>query len=205
MNTALYPWNESTLWVDSQKCRLGSYYGGFFPNYCEYKLRVSYCVTYFEIVCWLLKYTKFWNRIPLLRSQVLPKRTNHHGISTSKAYFDLFWWLLKYKNFGTVYHSSVFRCCRKGRTSTASRRPTARRGGAALWGHADAAVAADSATCGGGGATGAAPPTTVPTRGRGVGRAFSLAPFAHSQWTLQVIFFFFRFFTDSVPGESGTV
>ncbi len=39
MNTALYPRKELTLWVDSQKGRLGSYYRDFSPNYFEYKLR----------------------------------------------------------------------------------------------------------------------------------------------------------------------
>jgi hypothetical protein len=33
MNTAMYLWNESTLGVNSQKDRLGRYYGDFSPNY----------------------------------------------------------------------------------------------------------------------------------------------------------------------------
>ncbi len=38
MNTALYPRKELTLWVDSQKGRLGRYYGDFSSNYFEYWL-----------------------------------------------------------------------------------------------------------------------------------------------------------------------
>ncbi len=38
MNTTLHPWNESTLWMDSQKGWTGSYYGEFSPNYFEYRL-----------------------------------------------------------------------------------------------------------------------------------------------------------------------
>ncbi len=38
MNTSLYAWNESTLWVDFQKEQLSCYYGDFSPNYFEYKL-----------------------------------------------------------------------------------------------------------------------------------------------------------------------
>ncbi len=39
MNTALYPWNESALWVDLQKGRLGRLQrGDFSPNYFEYRL-----------------------------------------------------------------------------------------------------------------------------------------------------------------------
>jgi hypothetical protein len=38
MNTTLHPWNESTLWKDSQKDWLCSYYADFPPNYFEYRL-----------------------------------------------------------------------------------------------------------------------------------------------------------------------
>jgi hypothetical protein len=74
MNTSLYSWNESTR--KKVASVVTSNYGGF------------YCVTYFELFWWYLS-TKFLNRIPLLRAQVLPKRKNHHGISTSKAYRTL--------------------------------------------------------------------------------------------------------------------
>ncbi len=37
-NIALYPWNESTLWIDSHT-GVG-YYGDFSPNYFEYKLSI---------------------------------------------------------------------------------------------------------------------------------------------------------------------